>query len=85
MFVERIDYQRGNYFVVKDPVSLKYYRLGPEHYRVLELLDGAKSLEDVRTQLLLDFPYVRPSLGELQLVVIDLHSKSLVYSERPGQ
>ncbi len=83
--VERIDYQQGNYYVIKDPVSLKYYRLGPEHYRVLELLDGSKSLEDVRTQLLLDFPYVRPSLGELQLVVIDLHSKSLVYSERPGQ
>jgi putative peptide zinc metalloprotease protein len=83
--VERIDYQRGNYFVVKDPVSLKYYRLGPEHYRVLEMLDGTKSLEDVRTQLLLEFPYVRPSLGELQLVVIDLHSKSLAYSDRPGQ
>jgi len=83
--VERIDYQRGNYYVVKDPVCLKYYRLGPEHYRVLELLDGRKSLEDVRDQLLLDFPYVRPSLGELQLVVIDFHTKSLVYSERPGQ
>jgi putative peptide zinc metalloprotease protein len=83
--VERIDYQRGNYYVVKDPVCLKYYRLGPEHYRVLELLDGKKSLEDVRDQLLLDFPYVRPSLGELQFVVIDFHTKSLVYSERPGQ
>lgn len=83
--VERIDYQRGNYYVVKDPVCLKYYRLGPEHFRVLELLDGKKSLEDVREQLLLDFPYVRPTLGELQLVVIDFHSKSLVYSERPGQ
>ncbi len=83
--IERIDYQQGNYYVVKDPVCLKYYRLGPEHYRVLELLDGRKSLEDVRDQLLLEFPYVRPSLGELQLVVIDFHSKSLVYSERPGQ
>src|SRR5579863_10701560 len=83
--VERIDYQRGNYYVVKDPVCLKYYRLGPEHYRVLELLDGNKSLEEVRDQLLLDFPYVRPSLGELQFVIIDFHTKSLVYSERPGQ
>ena len=36
LIVEHIEYQRGNYYVIKDPVSLKYYRLGPEHYRVLE-------------------------------------------------
>jgi len=83
--VERIDFQRGSYFVVKDPLALKYYRLGPEHYRVLELLDGTRSLEEVRERLLEQFPYVRPSLGELQLVVIDLHAKGLVYSGRPGQ
>jgi putative peptide zinc metalloprotease protein len=85
LVVELIDYQRGGYFVVKDPVALKYYRLGPEHYRVLELLDGTRSLEEIREQLLERFPYVRPSLGELQMVVIDLHSKGLVYSGRPGQ
>ncbi len=85
LVVERIDFQHGGYFVVKDPLALKYYRLGPEHYRVLELLDGTRSLEEVRERLLAEFPYVRPSLGELQLVVIDLHSKGLVYSGRPGQ
>lgn len=85
LVVERIDFQHGSYFVVKDPLALKYYRLGPEHYCVLDLLDGTRSLEEVREKLLEQFPYVRPSLGELQLVVIDLHSKGLVYSGRPGQ
>ncbi|MBI3863966.1 MAG: hypothetical protein HY290_18945 [Planctomycetia bacterium] len=85
LVVERIDYQLGSYFVIKDPLSLKYFRLGPEQYKVLELMDGTRSLEEVRDRLLEQFPYVRPSLGELQLVVIDLHAKGLVYSGRPGQ
>lgn len=85
LICEVIDYQGGNYYVVKDPVDLKYHRLDPEHHRVLELLDGKTSLEDIRTQLLKDFPYVRASLADLQKVVVDMHSKGLVYSDRPGQ
>jgi putative peptide zinc metalloprotease protein len=85
LIVEHIEYQRGNYYVIKDPVSLKYFRLDPEHYRVLELLDGTKSLDDLRTQLLIDFPYVRATLTDLQGVVVDLHTKGIVYSNRPGQ
>ena len=85
LIVEHIEYQRGTYYVVKDPISLKYYRLDPEHYRVLELLDGTRSLDDLRTQLLLDFPYVRATLADLQGVVVDLHAKGIVYSDRPGQ
>lgn len=85
LVVECIDYQRGKYYVVKDPINLKYYRFDPEHYRVLELLDGSRSLDDVRTQLLVDFPYVRASLADLHGVVADLHTKGLVFSDRPGQ
>ncbi len=85
LIVEHIEYQRGNYYVIKDPVSLKYFRLDPEHYRVLELLDGSRSLDDLRTQLLVDFPYVRVTLTDLQGVVVDLFTKGIVYSNRPGQ
>ena len=85
LVVEHIEYQRGNYYVIKDPISLKYFRLDPEHFRVLELLDGTRSLDDLRTQLLVDFPYVRASLTDLQGVVVDLHAKGIVYSDRPGQ
>src|SRR5262245_22941693 len=85
LIVETIMYQRGNYYVVKDPISLTYYRFDPEHYRVLELLDGTRSLDDIRTQLLLDFPYVRVTLADLHGVVADLHTKGIVYSDRPGQ
>src|SRR5258707_5803990 len=85
LIVEHIEYQRGNYYVIKDPVSLNSARLDPEDDRVLELLDGSRSLDDVRTELLIDFPYVRVTLSDLQGVVVDLHTKGIVYSNRPGQ
>src|SRR5262245_12533691 len=85
LIVEEIAYQRGKYYVVKDPVGLKYFRFDPEHYRVLELLDGTRSLEEIREQLLREFPYVQATLADLQSVVVDLHVKGIVFSDRPGQ
>jgi putative peptide zinc metalloprotease protein len=81
----RIEYQGGDYWVVKDPVGLTYHRLQPEQFRILELLDGRRSLEDLKHDLQHDFPYSRPTLTDLQGTVIDLHSKRLARSIRIGQ
>ena len=51
----------------------------------MELLDGRRSLEDIREQFVERFPARRPSLAHLQSLVYDLHSKGLVWSARPGQ
>ena len=34
--------------VVKDPIALKYHRLRPDEYFVLQMLNGQNSLEDIR-------------------------------------
>ena len=85
LVTQRVECQGGEYFVIKDPVALKYYRLDPEHHHVLGLLDGNRSLEEVREDLQVVFPYARPTLSELQSVVVDLHTKGLLASNRPGQ
>jgi len=85
LVVQRVECQGGEYFVIKDPVALKYYRLDPEHYHVLGLLNGQRSLDEVRDDLHTVFPYARPTLPELQGVVVDLHTKGLVASNRSGQ
>ena len=36
-------YQGRNYWVVKDPLSLKYYRFEVEEYALLQMLDGQTS------------------------------------------
>jgi len=82
---ERIEYLGVGYWVVKDPVGLKYYRLQPEQYHTLWLLDGKRSLEQIRDELLDELPTVRLQLADIQHLVTDLHKKALVYSERPGQ
>ncbi|MFM8580313.1 MAG: hypothetical protein ACKOFW_02295, partial [Planctomycetaceae bacterium] len=85
LVVQRVECQGGEYFVIKDPVALKYFRLDPEHYHVLGLLNGRRSLDEVRDDLHTVFPYARPTLPELQGVVVDLHEKGLVASNRSGQ
>ncbi len=82
---ERIVYRGVGWQVVKDPCSLRYYRLQPEQYSVLRLLDGQRSLEDVRDELQREHPTVHVSLQDVQVLVMDLHEKRLVTSERLGQ
>ena len=83
--VASVDYLGVNYRVVKDPVGLQYHRLQPEQYRVLELLDGQRSIEQIRDDLREDFPTVRLTLSDVQQLITDLHKKGLVHSDRPGQ
>lgn len=83
--IERIEYQGVAYWVVKEPVGLKYYRLQTEQYEVLFLLNGTRSLEEIRDELLRILPTVRLQLSDIQHLITDLHQKGLVYSNRQGQ
>jgi putative peptide zinc metalloprotease protein len=77
--------QGKGYWVVKDPVALTYFQLQPEQHCVLQLLDGRRNLEEIRTELLDEFPYARPTLADIQGAIVDLHSKRLVRGNRFGQ
>ncbi|MFZ9089606.1 MAG: PqqD family peptide modification chaperone, partial [Planctomycetaceae bacterium] len=77
LVVAGIDYLGVGYQVVKDPIALKYHRLQIEQYRILELLDGERSLEDVRDQLRLEFPALQITLNDIQQLISDLHRKGL--------
>ena len=48
LIFERIEYLGISYWVVKDPVGLKYFRLQPEQYHALQLLNGDRHLEELR-------------------------------------
>jgi putative peptide zinc metalloprotease protein len=85
LVVEQIAYQGLGYWIIKDPVALAYYRLQNEQYHVLKLLDGKRSLEDIRDAFQKEFPTLRPGLSDLRALALDLHHKGLVYSERAGQ
>ncbi len=85
LIAERIRFRGVDHWVVKNPVGLRYFRLRPEQYRVLTLLDGQRSLEELREELLADFPAVPLRLTDVVQVIVDLYDKGLAYSNRPGQ
>jgi putative peptide zinc metalloprotease protein len=85
LIVAKIDYLGVGYQVLKDPVALKYHRLQIEQYRILELLDGVRSLETVRDDLKHEFPTLQITLSDIQQLITDLHRKGLVVSNRAGQ
>jgi len=83
--IERIEYRGLGSYVIKDPVGLKYHRLQYEQFRVLELLDGMRSLENIRDDLAREFPMLTFGLIDVQNLIADLHEKGLLQSNRPGQ
>lgn len=85
LVVAEIDYLGVGYQVIKDPVGLKYHRLQVEQFKILELLDGERSLEQVKDDLKVFFPTLQVTLSDIQQLITDLHKKALVTSNRPGQ
>lgn len=73
------------YWGLKDPVSLKYYQLRDEEYRIYQMLEGPVSLEDIRRQFEEEFAPKRISLPQLQSFLGMLHGEGLVITDARGQ
>lgn len=67
--------------VAKDPVALKYHRLRPDEFFVLQLLDGSCSLEEIRDQYEQRFAPNRVSLSQLNQLLFRLHQSGLTISD----
>ena len=73
------------WYVVKDPISLHYFRFRPEEYALLEMLDGDASLDDLKENFEEQFPPRRITVDEVSRFVGTLHRSGLVIGDRPGQ
>jgi putative peptide zinc metalloprotease protein len=82
---QRQRYQGSEYWVVKDPLALKYYRFHEEEYALLQMLDGAASLDQIRRRFEQRFVPQKISLGELSQFIGVLHQNGLVIADTPGQ
>jgi putative peptide zinc metalloprotease protein len=85
LVVNRQVYQGQAWWVVKDPISLHYFRFRPEEYALLEMLDGRTSLEQLKDQFEDRFPPRRITVDELSRFIATLHRSGLVIGDRPGQ
>ena len=71
--------------VVKDPIALKYHRMRPDEYFVLEMLDGNTSLEKIRVAYEDRFPPTRVTDAQLNQLLFRFHQNGLTLSDAPMQ
>jgi putative peptide zinc metalloprotease protein len=71
--------------VVKDPLTLNYFRFDEEEFALFEMLDGKASLDDLRMAFVERFAPARISLGELQRFLGSLHRRGLLIVASAGQ
>src|SRR5215207_9762658 len=71
------------FYVLKDPVSLRYYRFRPEEYFLLSQLDGEKDLYDVQHAFVAEFSPQRLSIEDLERFVRQLLDAGVATVDSP--
>lgn len=82
---KRATYLGRAYWIVKDPIGMKYYRFQEEEYFILKSLDGTKSLDSIKDEFEAEFPPQKITLEEIQSFIGQLHQSSLIVVGVPNQ
>jgi putative peptide zinc metalloprotease protein len=77
--------QRGRYWIVEDPVGLKYFRLRDEECFVLKSLANNITLVDLKKQFNKHFHPLNLGLRQLNRFLFHLHDLGLIVSDNQGQ
>ncbi len=78
-------FQGREYWVIKDPLSLKYYRFELEEFALLNMLDGRRSADEIQTAFNHQFAPQNIAIGELFQFVGMLYRNALLVSDNPDQ
>ena len=81
----RRSWQGREYWVVKDPITLKYYRFEEEEYRLLMMLDGKICPDEIRQNFEYQFAPQKISMRELHQLIGMLYRSSLLVSDATDQ
>lgn len=73
------------YWVVKDPVALTYFHLEDEEHAILTLLDGRRSLAEIKRRFEETFAPLQVTLEQLQSFFARLYQSGLLLADAPGQ
>jgi putative peptide zinc metalloprotease protein len=64
--------------VAQDPVSLQYFRFGPTEHRVVQLLDGERTVRDIHQELQQEYGAEAPTFQDLVAFVHMLRAANLL-------
>ncbi|MBL8821051.1 MAG: efflux RND transporter periplasmic adaptor subunit [Planctomycetia bacterium] len=77
-------YEGKTFYVVKDPVSLRYYRFKEHERFLLDYMDGARTLDDAQKAFELQFRPERLTLEDLEAFTSQLLQAGLAQNENAG-
>src|SRR3954452_14945804 len=77
-------YEGRTFYVVKDPVSLRYYRFKEQEHFLLGLMDGTHTLDESQKAFEARFRPDRLTLEDLEHFGQQLLTAGLVQNESPG-
>src|SRR3954453_19735595 len=81
--IEEQKYEGRTFYVVKDPVALRYYRLKDNEHFLLQFLDGKHTLEDAQKAYEKEYRPERLKLEDLEGFAQQLLTAGLAISESP--
>jgi putative peptide zinc metalloprotease protein len=76
-------YEGKTYYIVKDPVSLRYYRFKEQEHFLLRMMDGDHTLDDAQKQFERRFRPERLTLEDLEGFAQQLLTVGLAHNESP--
>src|SRR5947199_7775516 len=77
-------YEGRTYYVVKDPVSLRYYRFKEQEHYLIQLMDGSYTLDEAQKAFEKRFRPERLTLEDLEGFAQQLISAGLAQNESPN-
>ena len=78
-------YHGQSFWVVKEPIALQYFRFHEEEFAILNMLDGRRSMDQIKTEFEQQFTPQKVAFRDLQQFIGMLHRNGLVISEASGQ
>src|SRR4051812_22781662 len=85
LIVRRQRWQGREYWTIKDPLTLKYYRFEDEEFAILSLLDGQTSPRTICDEFEQRFAPQRVTNSQLQQLLTMLHRSNLLIANAAGQ
>jgi putative peptide zinc metalloprotease protein len=76
-------YEGRTYWIVKDPVSLRYYRFKEQEHFLLQLMDGTRTLDETQKEFEKRFRPERLPLEDLERFAQQLLTVGLAHNESP--
>lgn len=83
--VSRQTHQDRPYYVIKDPVSLRYFRVSQAEHMVFSLLDGRRSLAEVLALVRQRYPHLDLTPEDLLLFINQLKNANFLETVAPQQ